>query len=203
MHAGHYEKGRRNGDGWMLMPDGSTYEGNFLKDKLSGPGTYSYLNSDKYEGEWLKGKKHGLGTYTYADGGQLVAQWKKGRLDGPCEWRRNTYGRMEGNFVKGVPDGNATFHFPGMAMSQTGKYSTDAAIVEEEGRPTNPYWRGLQWKSDGDTFGQKFEEGKPAIVVRERDTMPGLEAKLSIQDQKNIVDAWHRHVRTRGKNVHL
>jgi hypothetical protein len=54
-------KGKKNGYGTFVYPDGSKYVGNWVNDEKQGFGTYYYVNGDIYEGDWYENKRHGQG----------------------------------------------------------------------------------------------------------------------------------------------
>lgn len=48
---GKFEKGKANGKGLHIYPDGSYYEGEFVDDKFEGKGKFVYkLNGMTYKG---------------------------------------------------------------------------------------------------------------------------------------------------------
>ena len=101
-------------DDWMhgkgllkSLHDGSEYSGDFKKGKREGYGIYVYPDGDKYEGEWLDNIHHGKGKYTWAaDGKTTQGMWKHGRKDGEHNvWTPDGKQRIlykEGNILKKV-----------------------------------------------------------------------------------------------------
>ena len=68
-------QGQRDGEGSLIYPDGSRYEGGWTEDLASGKGKVYHSNGDYYEGDWKEGKCHGKGTYVHASGAKYEGDW--------------------------------------------------------------------------------------------------------------------------------
>lgn len=84
-YEGRYALGNKEGKGVWMENDGTRYEGEFKADNFDGDGSIVYPEGGRYVGQWKNGKFHGKGKAVYI-GGQIV----------------------EGEFVDGVPAGQAT-----------------------------------------------------------------------------------------------
>jgi hypothetical protein len=75
--VGEYAGGKREGLGYMILPDGGLYEGHFKSDKFEGQGQYTYPDGSVYTGSWEGGLKHGPGVYWDTVKGCLRGAWVK------------------------------------------------------------------------------------------------------------------------------
>ena len=75
-------RGRRNGQGTQLCPNGDLYEGQFVDSQREGKGRCVYALGDVYDGEWKDGERSGEGKMITVDGNEYVGQWKKGAKHG-------------------------------------------------------------------------------------------------------------------------
>ena len=57
-----YVKGKREGYGTYMFPDGEKYEGQGFQDQQHGRGIYYFMNNNRYDGMWFKDYQHGTGT---------------------------------------------------------------------------------------------------------------------------------------------
>ena len=56
----------RHGYGYLVNPNGDTYEGEFVYDARHGQGVYKFKNGDVYEGAFSQDKRHGkVSTYCF------------------------------------------------------------------------------------------------------------------------------------------
>ena len=60
----------RDGNGAMLWPDGSRYDGAWKENKANGRGRLIHADGDVYDGEWKDDKAHGKGKYIHQDGAE-------------------------------------------------------------------------------------------------------------------------------------
>ncbi len=68
-YEGSWEKDKKQGQGYLVFPDGSTYRGNFKNDKIEGEGVFHWEHKGHtYEGNWKDGRLEGEGNFTHADG---------------------------------------------------------------------------------------------------------------------------------------
>ena len=105
IYIGKIANGKRNGQGKLILPDESEYEGNFKNNKFDGFGkykckTYIYegnfvegkmngkgkykdlLKKSTYEGDFLDDKKNGYGIERYPDGSIYKGEFKNGIKEG-------------------------------------------------------------------------------------------------------------------------
>ena len=144
---GYYIKGKKNGEGVFLYPDGSKYDGFWLNDLRNGWGTYTYPNGDTYEGEWVQGYRQGQGVYTYKDtGSRYEGTWFQGKMQ---ERGRivHSYHSYIGNFEDNKPKGRGKYVFDS-GCEQKGKYEwveKENSVEHEEDQleiMVSPLWVG-------------------------------------------------------------
>jgi hypothetical protein len=70
----------KNGNGILILPDGSKYAGHFTDGQIKGVGTCYYTDGSKYRGEWNAGKPDGQGIKTYKNGVREEGEWRKGKF---------------------------------------------------------------------------------------------------------------------------
>ena len=52
-------KGKREGYGTYMFPDGEKYEGQWFQDQQHGRGIYYFMNNNRYDGMWFQDYQHG------------------------------------------------------------------------------------------------------------------------------------------------
>lgn len=134
VYEGGWKDNKRNGEGVLSLPDGTTYSGSFVNHKRNGFGKYTsssgntyegqwidnmiqgkgkmiYANGDVYEGEFVDGKKQGQGTIVWADSGLSVSsEWK----DDKCVYNPTNFVISElPPFTPGQPLHNITVSIEG------------------------------------------------------------------------------------------
>jgi hypothetical protein len=78
-YKGQYDRGVKQGQGVLLMRDGSRYEGEFADGEITGQGERVYPDGTIYKGQFMQGEKHGYGEVQY----KKTGEWYKG------EWHLN------------------------------------------------------------------------------------------------------------------
>ena len=76
------KKGRKNGKGFYVWHDGSTYEGDFMDDLRHGNGLFNWSNGESYKGDYLEDERTGLGIYSWPDGSFYEGSFLKGKRHG-------------------------------------------------------------------------------------------------------------------------
>ena len=81
-YLGYWRNDRAYGNGKLVLPDGTRYEGLFNKNILY-KGTISYFNEMKYEGELDRTpyERFRKGKLTFSNGYSLKGEWKEGKLE--------------------------------------------------------------------------------------------------------------------------
>jgi hypothetical protein len=83
VYVGAWRGGVREGEGRLVMSDGSWYKGEFRADAYHGKGVMQFVTKDVYDGAWACGKQHGRGTLTPDGGTADEGYWFEGqRLGG-------------------------------------------------------------------------------------------------------------------------
>lgn len=63
--------------GYLILPDGSEFRGNFDENLKNGSGTMLYPSGNSYSGEWLHNQRHGFGTMTWVNPKEIYrGEWK-------------------------------------------------------------------------------------------------------------------------------
>jgi hypothetical protein len=95
-YTGQLQNSVPNGQGRLLLPNGSGYEGKWLNGKPHGRGKITYISGASYEGDLVNGKQHGYGVYIRQDGSKDQGFWENGRLTRPLEEpHRQTQGKTD------------------------------------------------------------------------------------------------------------
>ena len=69
-----------NGQGTMLFPDGSRYDGEFKDGRMEGQGIRQYKNFDRYVGGFKNDQFHGTGVWYSAEGAtKRQGEWGNGK----------------------------------------------------------------------------------------------------------------------------
>ena len=76
------KKGKKNGKGFYVWHDGSTYEGDFKDDLRHGNGLFNWSNGESYKGDYLEDERTGLGIYRWPDGSFYEGSFLKGKRHG-------------------------------------------------------------------------------------------------------------------------
>lgn len=147
---GTFQEGLKTGLGMMTYRDGkSFYHGHFQDGKRHGEGTFKYGNGDIYSGQWQKGKKHGKGTYVYAvTKYEITGEWKDGEIVSG-KWRLTNGNHYVGGFKKGKPWGDGVWKFPS-GTTVEGAYAQAIIPVDDKepdksGKP--PTETKINWKT--------------------------------------------------------
>ncbi|CAH1155085.1 unnamed protein product, partial [Phaedon cochleariae] len=74
--------GKRQGEGHMLFPNGTRYDGNFENGHFHGNGILSFADGAKYEGEFFQGWFHGYGVFWRSDGTRHEGEFRGGKIWG-------------------------------------------------------------------------------------------------------------------------
>lgn len=101
-------KGKIEGKGLMIWPNGDRYDGEWKKGLQDGEGTYTYATAGySYSGHWVKGNIKGHGTFRFNNGNVMEGDWTAmGTGTGYLVFADGT--RYDGPFVNGAPNGQGT-----------------------------------------------------------------------------------------------
>ncbi|KAG2459359.1 MORN1 protein, partial [Polypterus senegalus] len=82
-YVGEVKKNLRDGNGKLVMKDGSYYEGEFKDGEINGNGLrYWASTGNTYSGQFCFGELHGHGVMQYGKGGQYEGEFSYGLRDG-------------------------------------------------------------------------------------------------------------------------
>ena len=111
-YDGEWKNNKKSGIGKMTFGVIGEYYGHFEDGKRNGEGVYKYLKTkDLYSGNWKDGMKHGKGTFIFADTKmKIVGEWASGMIvSGKWIFANGTY--FEGVFENNYPKGEGVWHF--------------------------------------------------------------------------------------------
>ena len=94
-YAGHFDAGTRHGWGRLVLPDGSSWEGEWERGERRGQCTLLEPRSEgvaSYTGGWAHGTRHGAGRQLEPDGSEYSGQWHRGVREGEGEQRGGSGG---------------------------------------------------------------------------------------------------------------
>ncbi|RNC43417.1 MORN Repeat Containing 1 protein [Trypanosoma cruzi] len=167
-YEGSWKEGYLDGEGKLILHDGSTYTGGWksgikegngvdsvvkkyhysgeLKEgKRHGKGTISMLKEGfKYEGEFVMDELTGNGTMTLEDGTVIIGGFANGKPHGNVKITLPTQDGFQGEFKHGVVSGSGTLFYNG------GKYEGEVA---DSGNPLPMrHGRGVYTFIEGDVL---------------------------------------------------
>lgn len=180
-YKGTLVKGKRVGNGLMVYPDSSTYEGDWNNDLRSGNGTYksveySYVgfwdndmpngngektwsNGGKYVGSFLDSMRSGEGTMLYADGSRYEGTWLNDQRSGQGNLKFKDGSTYDGSWLNDQFSGKGTF----MSKSETyvgdwkeGKKHGRGIWKDNNGKSYTGGWYGDLYHGNG-TYKSKTE----------------------------------------------
>ena len=80
-------KGKINGKGLMVWPNGDRYDGMWVKGNQEGEGTYYWASGLVYSGQWKKNNIKGHGTFRFPNGNVMEGDWTTmGNGSGYLQW---------------------------------------------------------------------------------------------------------------------
>lgn len=79
LYEGAWVYGHKQGEGTFRCGD-EYFQGEFVADKRQGTGFLSLPNGDSYQGQFNDDKFHGRGRFTWADGRCLEGEWFEGEI---------------------------------------------------------------------------------------------------------------------------
>ena len=154
-YVGHFENGKKQGEGKMTYVNGDVYDGNWVNGKKQGEGKMTYVNRDVYDGDWVNDKQQGEGLYSYSDGEggfneSYKGEWKNGEMTGHGTYKFKSGNSYEGEWVNGEKqDGKGTMTYPDGSMYE-GEWLNDA----KNGKGKMTY-------EDGNVYEGDWVNGKP------------------------------------------
>ncbi len=108
-YEGHMLKGKANGRGELLKPDGTRYVGEFRDGWTHGQGSASYPSGEQYEGEFAGGLPHGQGVMIYPTGERHEGGFVNGAPHGRGQVVYPNGDRYAGHFVAGAAHGHGRY----------------------------------------------------------------------------------------------
>ncbi|KAF7285010.1 hypothetical protein GWI33_012326 [Rhynchophorus ferrugineus] len=74
--------GKMHGEGHLLFPDGTRYDGYFQNGLFNGLGVLSFVDGSRYEGEFYQGWFHGYGMFWRSDCTRHEGEFRGGKVYG-------------------------------------------------------------------------------------------------------------------------
>lgn len=122
-YYGQYNKGKRQGIGQCIWPDGSKYTGEWSADKMNGKGRLVTSDGDMYEGDFLNGMREGKGKLVLKDGKTSYSGgWENNQRDGTGIQKYPDGGEFTGTFKRGVRHGPGVYKNKSKAFKMKGNW---------------------------------------------------------------------------------
>lgn len=67
-YEGNWSMNKRQGQGYAMYADGSSYKGQFKGELHDGQGTFKWVQGHEYKGQFKEGMMEGRGEFTHAQG---------------------------------------------------------------------------------------------------------------------------------------
>ncbi len=148
-YEGEYRNNMRNGVGILTFKDGGRYEGSFRDDQRSGHGVFKNALNEIYDGEWVADKMQGHGLFKWPDGTTYDGEFKFGVPAGHGVKKAPNGTRYEGEFKDGLLNGPGTKDTPN---------GTHYDVMFKDGRMNG---HGVMVSRDGVRFEGEFLNDQP------------------------------------------
>lgn len=129
------KKGKKNGKGFYVWHDGSTYEGDFKDDFRHGNGLFNWSNGESYKGDYLEDERTGLGIYRWPDGSFYEGSFLKGKRHGFGVYQSINGGIYEGEWFDDMQHGEGKLTNPNRTLIhgvwRNGKIITKPSMLPE------------------------------------------------------------------------
>lgn len=114
VYKGHWEYGKKSGEGIYYYKNGEIYQGSWKNDKRDGEGSMWYLDGSLYKGNWKDDKKHGIGKTIEKNGDIFEGEHFNDMRNGPGVFYYMKQGRMyKGEWYNGIPKCGEFMEIPG------------------------------------------------------------------------------------------
>ena len=97
------------GTGYLLMPDGTRYDGPFLNGRCNGQGVMTWANGDRFEGTFANGQMNGMGTINFRDGTTYTGNWVNGHRTGQGKCVYSDGSHYTGGWANDQFEGEGTY----------------------------------------------------------------------------------------------
>ena len=104
-YIGMFRNGVKCGKGKLTWPDTSYYEGEFSNNKYEGYGIYVARGGKMYKGEWKEGRMDGFGVFFWPDGKKYLGYYKGDKRNGFGVYMGKNGNKYEGKFLNGKQHG--------------------------------------------------------------------------------------------------
>ncbi len=143
---GNWKNGMANGQGTLVVTQGSRYEGNWINDFQEGYGKETFPDGTAYKGEYRNGHKHGEGEFTWSDGSVYTGQFENSAISGKGILKWKDLRQYSGQWLHNKMHGKGVFDWP-----DGKRYEGDYVNDKKEGEgiyywSRDKYYKG-QWNN--------------------------------------------------------
>ncbi len=140
--------GQYHGNGSLIKPDGSKYEGYWISGLLSRNGRFILPNGDYFEGNFKLGEPYGHGVFVQTDGTRYEGNWENNFQHGYGEEYFSDGASYKGDYLYGKKTGVGRFDWE------------DGSYYEGEISNGKMHGRGIYQYSDGRVYNGDWVENK-------------------------------------------
>lgn len=143
-YRGQWENDRKHGSGNESWLDDANYEGEFLKGLKHGKGIFCWPNEDTYTGEFKNNNIEGLGTYEWADGRVFHGEWINNKMHGKGKFTWIDGRTYDGDYIEDVKEGHGIFTWKDgrkyVGAWKNGKQHGEGVFTDSKGNSRNGVW---------------------------------------------------------------
>ena len=147
LYEGGWLKGKFQGFGRLITPEGDVFVGEFKDGQLNGKGKKIFHNGNTYEGELFNSFPHGYGEEFMSDG-----SWYKGHYKNGLKHGKGLYSWPEGSSYDG--------EFCEDRIEGVGKYVWTDKVYEGEWKDNIQHGQGVFLWNDGKKYTGAYFMGK-------------------------------------------
>ena len=140
VYEGKWKDGKQEGAGLYAFADGRTYDGQWVNGQMHGRGKFQYGRGNSYEGEFRHNKAHGGGVRIYADSNSYVGEWRDGKKEGHGRLQYANGDSFEGHWVADKRHGSGDYRYAEGATYE-GLWTDDVYLEGSKKRGFGPAMR--------------------------------------------------------------
>ncbi|XDD44710.1 MORN repeat-containing protein (plasmid) [Leptospira sp. WS60.C2] len=173
----------KNGEGNLLFPEGSRYDGRFVEGEFQGKGTLKFCNGTVIEGNFQNGFGKGIGKVYFADGSKYQGNLLKNEPHGYGIWVSSDKTLIyEGDFANGERNGYGIMESSDGSIWQ-GKFKDDQ-LDGDASYKNKLYSLNGKWKKGKQIGEHQYQDRNGIGYVRFSDNGEVLESKTA-EDLRN------------------
>ena len=130
VYQGQYHVDMQHGKGKYVWKDGRVYVGDFCEDARQGYGIYAWPDGSRYEGQFSDGRQHGKGNKRFPCGAIYRGLWKNGKMHGQGKLVYADGSRFEGTFVDDRKDGEGKEYNSDASLRHEGQWQKDERVAQ-------------------------------------------------------------------------